>query len=100
MGGLPDALFIIDVDHEAIAIKEAKNLGIPVIGIVDTNSNPDGVDYIIPGNDDAIRAVTLYASAVANAILAGKEYAQSQSNAQAKAEEVAAPAEAAASTDA
>ena len=87
MGGLPDALFIIDVDHEAIAIKEAQNLGIPVIGIVDTNSSPDGVDYIIPGNDDAIRAVTLYAESMANAILAGKEYAQSQSNAQAKAEE-------------
>ncbi len=87
MGGLPDALFIIDVDHEAIAIKEAQNLGIPVIGIVDTNSSPDGVDSIIPGNDDAIRAVTLYAESMANAILAGKEYAQSQSNAQAKAEE-------------
>jgi small subunit ribosomal protein S2 len=87
MGGLPDALFVIDVDHEAIAIKEAKNLGIPVIGIVDTNSNPDNVDYVIPGNDDAIRAVTLYASAMADAILAGKEYAQSQANAQAKAEE-------------
>ncbi|MFB2538834.1 MULTISPECIES: 30S ribosomal protein S2 [unclassified Acinetobacter] len=78
MGGLPDALFIVDVDHEAIAIKEANNLGIPVIGIVDTNSNPDGVDYIIPGNDDAIRAVTLYASAMADAILAGKEYANNQ----------------------
>lgn len=88
MGGLPDALFVIDVDHEAIAIKEAKNLGIPVIGIVDTNSNPDNVDFVIPGNDDAIRAVTLYASAMADAILAGKEYAQSQANAQAKAEEV------------
>ena len=87
MGGLPDALFVIDVDHEAIAIKEAKNLGIPVIGIVDTNSNPDNVDYVIPGNDDAIRAVTLYASAMADAILAGKEYAQSQANAQAKGEE-------------
>ena len=87
MGGLPDALFVIDVDHESIAIKEAKNLGIPVIGIVDTNSNPDNVDYVIPGNDDAIRAVTLYASAMADAILAGKEYAQSQANAQAKAEE-------------
>lgn len=86
MGGLPDAIFVIDVDHEAIAIKEANNLGIPVIGIVDTNSNPDGVDYVIPGNDDAIRAVTLYASAMANAVLAGKEYAQTQSNAQAKAE--------------
>lgn len=89
MGGLPDALFVIDVDHESIAIKEAKNLGIPVIGIVDTNSNPDNVDYVIPGNDDAIRAVTLYASAMADAILAGKEYAQSQANAQAKVEEVA-----------
>ena len=88
MGGLPDALFVIDVDHESIAIKEAKNLGIPVIGIVDTNSNPDNVDYVIPGNDDAIRAVTLYASAMADAILAGKEYAQSQANAQAKAEDV------------
>lgn len=89
MGGLPDALFVIDVDHESIAIKEAKNLGIPVIGIVDTNSNPDNVDYVIPGNDDAIRAVTLYASAMADAILAGKEYAQSQANAQAKCEEAA-----------
>ena len=90
MGGLPDALFVIDVDHEAIAIKEARNLGIPVIGIVDTNSNPDGVDYIIPGNDDAIRAVTLYASAMADAIIAGKEYAQTQNSAQAKGEEAAA----------
>ncbi len=89
MGGLPDALFVIDVDHESIAIKEAKNLGIPVIGIVDTNSNPDNVDYVIPGNDDAIRAVTLYASAMADAILAGKEYAQSQANAQAKGDEAA-----------
>src|SRR5690606_2328201 len=94
MGGLPDALFIIDVDHEAIAIKEAKNLGIPVIGIVDTNSNPDGVDYIIPGNDDAIRAVTLYATAMADAILAGKEYAQNQAGGAKDTE--AAPAEAAA----
>jgi small subunit ribosomal protein S2 len=72
MGGLPDALFVIDVDHERIAIQEANRLGIPVIGIVDTNSNPDGVDYIIPGNDDAIRAIKLYASAVADAVLAGR----------------------------
>ncbi|WP_230658592.1 30S ribosomal protein S2 [Psychrobacter sp. I-STPA10] len=78
MGGLPDAIFVVDVDHEAIAIKEAKNLGIPVIGIVDTNSNPDNVDYVIPANDDAIRAVTLYVTAVADAIIAGKEYAQTQ----------------------
>ncbi|WP_131668293.1 30S ribosomal protein S2 [Psychrobacter pygoscelis] len=78
MGGLPDAIFVVDVDHEAIAIKEAKNLGIPVIGIVDTNSNPDNVDYVIPANDDAIRAVTLYVTSIADAIIAGKEYAQTQ----------------------
>jgi len=72
MAGLPDALFIIDVDHERIAIQEANKLGIPVIGVVDTNSNPDGVDYVIPGNDDAIRAVKLYASSMAEAVLAGK----------------------------
>ncbi len=72
MAGLPDALFIIDVDHERIAIQEANKLGIPVIGVVDTNSNPDGVDYVIPGNDDAIRAVRLYAAAMADAVLAGK----------------------------
>jgi len=79
MGGLPDALFIIDVDHEAIAIQEANKLGIPVIGIVDTNSNPAGVDYVIPGNDDAIRAIQLYAGAMADAILEGKEYSATQS---------------------
>lgn len=78
MNGLPDAIFVIDVDHEAIAIKEAKNLGIPVIGVVDTNSNPDNVDYVIAANDDAIRAVTLYATAMADAIIAGKEYAKTQ----------------------
>lgn len=72
MGGLPDALFVIDVDHERIAITEANKLGIPVIGVVDTNSNPDGVDYVIPGNDDAIRCIKLYVSAVADACLAGK----------------------------
>ncbi|MBR9911016.1 MAG: 30S ribosomal protein S2 [Gammaproteobacteria bacterium] len=71
MGGLPDALFVIDVEHERIAIQEANKLGIPVIGIVDTNSDPVGVDYVIPGNDDAIRAVKLYASAVADACLEG-----------------------------
>ena len=69
MAGLPDALFVIDVDHERIAIQEANKLGIPVIGVVDTNSNPDGVDYVIPGNDDAIRAIKLYASAVSDTIL-------------------------------
>ncbi len=72
MGGLPDALFVVDVDHERIAITEANKLGIPVIGIVDTNSNPDGVDFVIPGNDDAIRAIKLYVKAVADAVLEGK----------------------------
>jgi len=72
MGGLPDILFVVDVDYERIAIQEANKLGIPVIGIVDTNSNPDGIDYVIPGNDDAVRAVKLFCSAVADAILEGK----------------------------
>lgn len=72
MGGLPDILFVIDVDHERIAIQEANKLGIPVIGVVDTNSNPDGVDYVIPGNDDAIRAIKLYTTAIADALLEGK----------------------------
>ncbi|SDH57929.1 30S ribosomal protein S2 [Pseudomonas panipatensis] len=75
MGGLPDALFVIDVDHERIAITEANKLGIPVIGVVDTNSSPEGVDYVIPGNDDAIRAVQLYLSAMADAVLSGKQNA-------------------------
>merc|ERR1711939_693513 len=73
MGGLPDALFVIDVDHERIAIKEANKLGIPVIGVVDTNSDPDGVDYVIPGNDDAIRAIQIYSTGIADAILEGKQ---------------------------
>jgi len=72
MGGLPDAMFVIDVGHEKIAISEAKKLGIPVIAVVDTNCSPDGIDYMIPGNDDAIRAITLYAQGAANAILEGK----------------------------
>ncbi|MCL6688641.1 SSU ribosomal protein S2P [Pseudomonas citronellolis] len=76
MGGLPDALFVIDVDHERIAITEANKLGIPVIGIVDTNSSPDGVDYVIPGNDDAIRAVQLYLGSMAEAVLRGRQNAQ------------------------
>jgi small subunit ribosomal protein S2 len=72
MGGLPDALFVIDVDHERIAITEANKLGIPVIGIVDTNSSPEGVDFIIPGNDDAIRAIQLYMGAMADAVIRGR----------------------------
>ncbi|WP_187277562.1 30S ribosomal protein S2 [Pseudomonas aeruginosa] len=73
MGGLPDALFVIDVDHERIAITEANKLGIPVIGVVDTNSSPEGVDYVIPGNDDAIRAVQLYLNSMAEAVIRGKQ---------------------------
>ena len=75
MGGLPDALFVVDVEHERIAISEANKLGIPVIGIVDSNSNPDGIDYVIPGNDDAIRAIRLYVTAVADAVLEGRNQA-------------------------
>ena len=72
MAGLPDALFVIDVDHERIAVTEANKLGIPVFGIVDTNSDPDGIDYVIPGNDDAIRAIKLYVTAMADACIAGR----------------------------
>jgi small subunit ribosomal protein S2 len=72
MRGLPDILFVVDVDHERIAINEANKLGIPVVGIVDSNSDPDGIDYIIPGNDDSIRAIELFASEVADAIIKGK----------------------------
>jgi small subunit ribosomal protein S2 len=78
MGGIPDALFVVDVDHERIAITEANKLGIPVIAVVDTNSNPDGVDFVIPGNDDALRAVELYVSGIADACLAGRQYADLQ----------------------
>ncbi len=72
MNGLPDALFVIDIGHEDIAVKEAKKLGIPVIAVVDTNYDPTLVDYAIPGNDDAIRAVQLYTRAAADAVLEGK----------------------------
>ena len=77
MNRLPDALFVIDIGHEDIAIKEAKKLGIPVIAVVDTNYDPNLVDYAIPGNDDAIRAVQLYARAAADAVLEGKAAAPS-----------------------
>jgi small subunit ribosomal protein S2 len=72
MASLPDALFVIDVGHEKIAVQEANKLGIPVIGVVDTNNSPEGMDYVIPGNDDAIRAITLYAEGVATTILEGR----------------------------
>lgn len=73
MPTLPDALFVIDVGHEYIAVSEAKKLNIPVVGVVDTNCKPDGVDFVIPGNDDAIRAIRLYARAAADAILDGRQ---------------------------
>ncbi|MEZ5564373.1 MAG: 30S ribosomal protein S2 [Gammaproteobacteria bacterium] len=72
MASLPDAIFVIDVGHEQIAIREANKLGIPVVGIVDTNSSPEGVQYMVPGNDDAMRAAELYAVAIADAVLEGK----------------------------
>ena len=73
MPGLPDAMFVVDVGYEDIAIKEASILGIPVIGVVDSNNSPKGVDYIIPGNDDAIRSIRLYAKGIADAILDGRQ---------------------------
>ena len=72
MRGIPDAMFVVDVGHEKIAISEARKLGIPVVGVVDTNNSIEGVDYIIPGNDDAIRAINLYVEGAANAIDTGK----------------------------
>jgi small subunit ribosomal protein S2 len=72
MNALPDALFVIDVGYHKIAVAEAKKLGIPVIGVVDSNHSPDGIDYVIPGNDDSAKAVALYARAVADAVMEGK----------------------------
>ncbi|WP_374673542.1 30S ribosomal protein S2 [Ideonella sp.] len=77
MNALPDALFVIDVGFHKIAVAEAQKLGIPVIGVVDTNHSPDGVDYVIPGNDDSAKAVALYARAMADAVLEGKANAAS-----------------------
>ena len=76
MDGIPDVLFIVDVGHEKIAVAEAVTLGIPVVAVVDTNNAPDGVDYIIPGNDDAIRSIELYVSGAATAIVEGRESAR------------------------
>lgn len=73
MNTLPDALFVIDVGYHKIAIAEAKTLGIPVVAVVDTNHSPDGVDYIIPGNDDSAKAIALYARGMADAVLEGRE---------------------------
>ena len=81
MKGLPGALFVVDPQMEAIAVAEARTLGIPVVAIVDTNCDPDLVDYVIPGNDDAIRAVKLISSKMADAVLEGKQGAQAESDA-------------------
>jgi small subunit ribosomal protein S2 len=75
MAALPDAIFVIDVGYHKIAIAEAKKLGIPLIGVVDTNHSPEGIDYVIPGNDDSAKAVTLYARGIADAILEGRSNA-------------------------
>ena len=72
MRSLPDVMFVVDVDHEDIAIREARKLGIPVVAVVDTNCSPEGVDYVIPGNDDAMRAIELYTAVIADAVLDGK----------------------------
>jgi small subunit ribosomal protein S2 len=71
MGGLPDLIFVIDTNKEDIAVKEANVLNIPVVAVVDSNANPDGVDYIIPGNDDALRAISLYCDLVAGSVIEG-----------------------------
>jgi small subunit ribosomal protein S2 len=75
MGGLPDALFIIDVNRESIAVSEASKMGIPIVGVVDSNSNPEGIDYVIPGNDDSIRSIALFTEAVADACIIGSKAA-------------------------
>lgn len=78
MSALPDALFIVDVGYHKIAIQEANKLGIPVIGIVDTNHSPDGVDYVVPGNDDSSKAVAIYARGIADAVLVGRADSQTE----------------------
>ena len=75
MGGLPDAIFVIDVGYHKIAVTEAKKLGIPVVAVVDTNHSPEGLDYVIPGNDDSSRAIRLYARGIADAVLEGRNLA-------------------------
>jgi small subunit ribosomal protein S2 len=95
MNRLPDAVFVIDTKHEQIAVDEARKLKIPVIGIVDTNCDPDEVDYVVPGNDDALRAIRLFASKIADAVSAGRGMRESRI-----AEEDAAKAEEAAAADA
>ncbi len=72
LGSIPDVVFVIDIGHEKNAVKEAQKLGLPIIGVVDTNHNPEGIDYVIPGNDDSIRAISFYVREIANAVLEAK----------------------------
>jgi small subunit ribosomal protein S2 len=88
MGGLPDVMFVIDSNKEELAIKEANVLGIPVVAILDSNSNPNGIAFPVPGNDDAARAIRLYCEAIANAAMSGKA-----GGAQARGEDIGAMAE-------
>ena len=78
MNGLPDLLFVIDSNKEAIAVEEARKLGIPVVAVVDTNCDPDKVDYVIPGNDDALRAIRLFTNKIADAVIEGRQLATEQ----------------------
>jgi len=93
MKTVPDAVFVIDTRKEAIAVKEARKLKVPVVGIVDTNCDPDEVDYVIPGNDDALRAIKLFAGRMADAVLAGRGLREARAAESAAAEKAAAPAE-------
>ncbi len=78
LGGVPDVVFVVDIGHEKNAVKEAQKLKLPLIGVVDSNHNPEGIDYVIPGNDDSIRAIGFYAREIANAILEAKAAAGPQ----------------------
>ncbi|MBI2820641.1 MAG: 30S ribosomal protein S2 [Acidobacteria bacterium] len=95
MPGLPDTLFVIDSRKEAIAVREARKLGIPIVAVVDTNCDPDDVDFVIPGNDDALRAVRLFVSTIADAIIAGQQLCQARRDMEAKEQGEMAPAGAA-----
>ena len=90
MRGLPELIFVVDQDKEDIAIKEANKLGIPVICLADTNANPDGINYIIPGNDDAIRSIKLITSQLADAVLEGKQLRENKANEAKKVEKISA----------
>jgi small subunit ribosomal protein S2 len=91
LGGIPDVVFVVDIGHEKNAIAESKKLGLPIIGVVDTNYNPEGIDYVVPGNDDSIRAIGYYAREIANAVLEAKAAAGTQIKKKVPAKKVEAP---------